>query len=171
MCDPFSFIGAGTDNLGGMAQSAAIKGRGQAEAMQFQAMQFMTTANSRYEENAVRREFEEAASMNVASIAVSNLSARSFESIEQGNRKELKRATTTIERNAQSRISDLEFKKQMSLISARFESKAAMMNGFMSAASKLVDAERSYQNSKIMDKSTGKAETRFNFFKRAVKRY
>ncbi len=162
MCDAFSFASALGDIGSGIAGSIDAKSRGQFEAAQHRAMKMLGTADARHEENALRRAFDEQTSQNVAAAAISGLAQHSFDSIEDGNRKDLRRNIKMIDRRNRVRGVQIDAKAAIAQIDAKMEARASIFAGINAAAQTLYKADRSYRENHLID------ETRWSYFRRSL---
>ena len=164
MCDAMSMLSAGQSAFSGYLQSEDLKSQGDLQNALMKASGVIAQAEAKSELELITRDFTEAAQRNVAQMAISGLDPSSFSAVTQGNQKELRNIAAKIDRGADRKQADLNAQGEMERTFKRIEAKAALMNGFTQAGETLLEAETSYQDSKLPN------ESRWDFAKRASRK-
>lgn len=163
MCDPWALTSGVVDMMGGRAQAIDARSRGDLEAASIRAAGIRLQAASGFEQAAIFREFAEVAKQNMAAAAVTGLDLASFDSIAEGNDRDMERAVQMSQRSARAESRDLELQAQITEMDARMEAKAARYAGFTSFANRVMNAEMDYNQNHLLD------ESRFDYARRALR--
>lgn len=161
MCDAATFAKAGTDVLNGIAGAIDARSRARFEAAQLEAQSFIIGANASIRTTGLRKDFIEQQSVNNAAIAITGLSASSFENVQQGNRDDLRLNSKSVLDGARTARTDIRRQQKETLLEGSIASKASLFAGFHKAVIGLAAGEASFQKSK----SPKNGLTRKDFFK------
>ncbi len=146
MCDAFS-LGAAVGDIGaGIAGRIDARSRGDFQAAQLEAMGVLASAQASDEMTAIRADFSQQMSANIAAMAISGLDPASFDAVVAGNRADLADAEATIHKNARRKQSDLNRRASIAQMEGEIEGAVTMLNGFVRAGDTIYRAEDTYQN-------------------------
>jgi len=162
MCDPFSLVSAGSSFLGGITESANQRAQADYQAGMIKVGTILATADARDAETGLRRDFEEMARKNIASMAITGLDPESFSAVLKGNRENLRENIEAINTNLNSQKSAARAEAAMAKIQGKINSRAAFLSGAMTAVGTLKKADMMYEDNRLKD------ESRMDYFKRSM---
>jgi len=145
MCDPNSFISAGSSIGAGMIESRMIKSKANFEVAQLEAMKTLASARQSSQESEIRLSIANAWQTNTAAMALSGFGNNSFDSISNAQVKDMNKGIGKMEANTKSQQNNLSTKMAVTNIAAKLEASMAKQAGWMSATNTLVDAYSAYQ--------------------------
>jgi len=145
MCDPNSFISAGSSIGAGMIESRMIKSKANFEVAQLEAMKTLASAQQSSQESEIRLSIANAWQTNTAAMALSGFGNNSFDSISNAQVKDMNKGIGKMEANTKSQQNNLSTKMAVTNIAAKLEASMAKQAGWMSATNTLVDAYSAYQ--------------------------
>ena len=158
MCDPNSFISAGSSIGAGMIESRMIKSKANFEVAQLEAMKTLASARQSSQESEIRLSIADAWQANTSAIALSGFGSGSFDSIKDATVKDVNRGIGKLEANTKAEKDNLKLKQSVTNISANLEASMAKQAGYMDAFSTLTSAYTEYKKNNTNPKLDGKQE-------------
>lgn len=145
MCDIYSLGSAAGDFINGRANAIEARSQADFEVAQLESVKILTAARRSDTEGEMRRAYSDHMRQNLAAIAISGLAVESFDSVQEGNVKDMQRNLRKVSKDADLETMNLTLQQMEARIEGKRRAKAAKYAGINSALSTLHDAERSYQ--------------------------
>ena len=167
MCDAFSMASAGSDLAGGFIGAKDARSVANFNAEMIEVQRVLSSADTSAKKGQMNREFSQLARRNMAAMAVSGLSSKSFAAVKKGNREELALGMDALETTQRAREIGMTAQKAMTLAEGRMQAATQMFSGISQASFTMMRAEQAYQKSNT--NSEKKPQTRFDYFKESIR--